>query len=409
MPIELYTGKPGNFKTAFLVARMIAESKKDSPRPLIAYGINELEPGIATIMTNPEKWNDIDPEGEPVCDCPAPGDKELVKRPLHAHVVPNGSLVFVDEAWKWFGHLQDASRQPTPPHAIALAEHRHRGIDFVWTAQGPNQIYPFVRPLIDEHTHFVRKFKSLIVDRYVWGEMQDSVKSNSTRDAATKTTVTAPKHVFGKYKSASEHTIKTKIPAKVFALPAVLLAAGALLYFGIQAARPSKMAESYRAKEGASGLPDARPSIYASSSDRPGTTEPESAADYAKRHLPRFPTMPHTAPIYDDRTVTADPVIYCMASASGRDAQGVHHGSSVSCLTEQGTRYDLPEEQALYVARWGQPYNAYRQNNRGYREAGEYANPHGSQQPAGQPTIAALSAPQQSTYGDLGITNNPGG
>ena len=40
MPIEVYTGKPGNGKTAFMVKRLLAEAKKKDARPLFAAGID---------------------------------------------------------------------------------------------------------------------------------------------------------------------------------------------------------------------------------------------------------------------------------------------------------------------------------------------------------------------------------
>ncbi|WP_223903055.1 zonular occludens toxin domain-containing protein, partial [Lactobacillus laiwuensis] len=127
MPIELFTGQPGNGKTALMMERLVAEAKAAN-RPIFAVGIDGLDPGLATVLDDARHWNDKDAEGN--------------------YIVPNGSLIFVDEAWKWFGHLHDATRQQTPRHVLELAEHRHRGLDFVWTTQQPNQLYPFVRGLI---------------------------------------------------------------------------------------------------------------------------------------------------------------------------------------------------------------------------------------------------------------------
>lgn len=100
MPIDLYTGQPGNGKTALMVERLIAEAKK-AERPIFAAGIEGLKPGLAEVLDDPRGWNAKDSSGE--------------------FIVPNGSLIFVDEAWKWFGHLHDASRQATPKHVLDLA------------------------------------------------------------------------------------------------------------------------------------------------------------------------------------------------------------------------------------------------------------------------------------------------
>ncbi|WP_239499611.1 zonular occludens toxin domain-containing protein, partial [Stenotrophomonas maltophilia] len=187
MPIELFTGQPGNGKTALMMERLVEEAKAAN-RPIFAVGIDGLDPGLATVLDDARHWNDKDAEGN--------------------YIVPNGSLIFVDEAWKWFGHLHDATRQQTPRHVLELAEHRHRGLDFVWTTQQPNQLYPFVRGLIGAHSHVVRRFGTKMLDVYRWGELNEEIKSLAKRDMAQRTTRLLPSQVFGQYKSAEVHTIK---------------------------------------------------------------------------------------------------------------------------------------------------------------------------------------------------------
>ncbi|MDD0943869.1 hypothetical protein LOD58_11585, partial [Xylella fastidiosa subsp. multiplex] len=63
----------------------------------------------------------------------------------------------------------------------------------------------------------------------------------------------------------------------------------------------------------------------------------ETETAYAKDHLPRFASMPWTAPIYDSRSPTADPQLICMSGGEGLDAQGRYKGMSCTCYTEQGT------------------------------------------------------------------------
>src|SRR5690606_6192513 len=129
----------GHGKTSLMVEHLLKEAKAKDPRPLVAYGIDGLKPGLATVLKDPREWNAVR-EGE-TCHCHDTENSEACE----SHVIPNGALIFVDEAWKWFGHLHNATRQSVPPHVLALAEHRHRGIDFVWTMQSPIQIYPFAR------------------------------------------------------------------------------------------------------------------------------------------------------------------------------------------------------------------------------------------------------------------------
>lgn len=325
MPIEIYTGKPGNGKTALMVERLLSESKKGE-RPLFAAGIEELEPGLATVLDDPRRWNEKDADGN--------------------HLVPDGSLIFVDEAWKWFGHLHDASRQATPPHVLALAEHRHRGLDFIWTSQGPNQIYPFARPLIADHYHVVRQFGTSIIDVYHWQELQEEVKSQPRRESADRTTKTLPSVSFGKYKSASEHTIKRRIPWKVYALPVLLVALVALVWLSIELLKPSRMAA--HAAEGPEAA-QADPGLTVGTAPAGTARAPLTTADYIAVHMPRVPAQPWTAPVFDGRDAQSQPELYCMST-----------DTSCSCLTEQGTRYIINPTQCRYMARWGPSYNAYK-------------------------------------------------
>ncbi|MDC6711128.1 zonular occludens toxin domain-containing protein, partial [Leclercia adecarboxylata] len=149
-------------------------------------------PGLATALDDAREWNAKDSQGN--------------------YVVPDSSLIFVDEAWKWFGHLHDATKQSTPKHVLDLAEHRHRGLDFVWTLQQPNQLYPFVRGLIGSHSHVVRRFGTKFIDVFRWGELQEDIKSSGKRELAQRTTRLLPSASFGSYKSAEVHTIKAKLP-----------------------------------------------------------------------------------------------------------------------------------------------------------------------------------------------------
>lgn len=402
MPIEVYTGKPGNGKTAFAMERLTAEAAK-AERPIVAAGIDGLRPGLATELADIRRWNDIDPHGDPVCDCPEPGDPDRKPRELHAHVLPNGALCFVDEAWKWFGHLHDASRQSTPLHVLSLAEHRHRGIDFIWTTQGPNQLYPFARPLIADHYHCVRRFGTQIIDVYKWEELQEDVKSASKRENAQRTTRSLPKAVFGSYKSADAHTIKAKIPLKVYALPVMILAGAGLIWLAIELLKPSAQASEVAEQGQAAGLPAAGPGSLTRAGNADGPRY-ETIADYVEAHAARIPTLPWSAPVYDDRDVVADPQIWCMASGAGRGASGEWLDASVFCLTEQGTVYKLPEKQARYFARWGSPYNPYKEAPE--QHSGQLDRE--AEPPSASPATAVLTAPQATGYGDIGINPNPG-
>ncbi|WP_414608404.1 zonular occludens toxin domain-containing protein [Stenotrophomonas pavanii] len=347
MPIELFTGQPGNGKTALMMERLVAEAKAAN-RPIFAVGIDGLDPGLATVLDDARHWNDKDAEGN--------------------YIVPNGSLIFVDEAWKWFGHLHDATRQQTPRHVLELAEHRHRGLDFVWTTQQPNQLYPFVRGLIGAHSHVVRRFGTKMLDVYRWGELNEEIKSLAKRDMAQRTTRLLPSQVFGQYKSAEVHTIKARIPLKVLALPLMALVGLGLAYWAYTLLRPSAVADVADTKGTQSASADAAPAHAGTGTRKDGAPRWPSVAAYVEDHMPRIGTMPWTAPIFDDRQARSDPQLVCMSSMEGLDAQGVRQEASCRCLTEQGTAYELSQPECRTLARNGPVYNPYRERSEDRRD-----------------------------------------
>ncbi|MDD0928112.1 zonular occludens toxin domain-containing protein [Xylella fastidiosa subsp. multiplex] len=346
MPIHVITALPGGGKTAIMVEMLEVEAKL-AARPLFAAGIDGLQPGLATVLDDPSQWNAKDAQGN--------------------YVVPDGSLIFVDEAWKWFGRKYGGVRQTTPDHVLELAEHRHRGLDFVWTTQlAHKQLYPFVHGLIGRHTFIKRRFGTRFLDVWEWDELVEDVNSASNRDFSRHSVRTLPKHVYGLYKSAEIHTIRSRIPLRIFLIPLCFVlclicvwyawrslrsdSIGATL-FGQQSPEKAELAKPVGTAGRSSGAP-----LGAGQTPRWAT-----AVAYARDHLPRFPSMPWTAPIFDGRSLTADPQLICMSGGEGLDAQGHYKGASCTCYTEQGTLYDLLEAECRRIARSGPVYNPYRE------------------------------------------------
>lgn len=334
MPIEVLTGLPRNGKTLRMMW-LLEQAAKDAKRPLFAAGIDGLQPGLATVLDDPRRWNERRPDG--------------------SYIVPDGSLIFVDEAWKWFGHLHNASRQATPVHVLDMAEHGHRGLDFVFTTQGPGQLYPFLRTLIQGHTHCVRVMGAEAAKLYFWPELNDDVKSPSMREAAITTFWRYPRALYAKYHSANVHTVKFKLNPRIALLGVLILAVVVLGYFGISRFRqeaPGLAAAA--ASDGGSGAAEVPatggiPLRVPTPAERIAYTE-----EYAYRHTPRIAGMPWTAPIFDGRPVTAEPRLLCIARGQdGRDG--------CNCYTEQFTPVvgiDLGE--CMTMAKQGEPYNPYR-------------------------------------------------
>lgn len=376
MAIELYTGQPGNGKTVQLMKRLLAEASKGE-RPIFASGVDGLARGLATDLPDARKWNEVASPTGGECNCTA-------APPGHLHVVPDGAIIFIDEAWKDFGHLQDATRQATPAHVLALAEHRHRGLDFVWTTQMPNQLFPFLRGLIGSHTHVVRRFGTRFVDLFTWGELQEDVKSAGKREVAQRTTTTLDKSTFDKYKSATLHTVKRRIPLKVMALPLLIVAAVGIGYVAYQKMKPDAITERITGEKASAAGTAAPPS----SESRGKAPVYRTAVEYVEAFTPRIAAMPWTAPAYDGRPVVAKPVALCVKSGAGLDGNGEFRRAGCHCRTEQGTVYLMSRNQCAAIVQAGGVYNPFLEPQV-ERQASRATQPGAGQRPAAMAAPAA--------------------
>lgn len=329
MPIQLLTGLPGHGKTLRMVS-MIQDAAEKGDRPIYVAGLEGLVDGPWTTIDDPTKWRDL----------------------------PDGSLIFVDEAWKWFGHLHDARGAKTPKHVLDLAEHRHHGMDFVWTTQSPAQIYPFARTLIAEHTHVVRKLNSSACELYNWSELQEDVKSTTSRQRAAVTYWMHPKKLFGMYKSASLHTMKVRIPRMVWALPVVALAFAACVWSFVNWQRGKTQAPQSAAGLQSSALPTTTAAAFALPSSqqaqRAGNTLRQT--DTLAYLRPRLPAMPWTAPAYDDAKFADPPRIACVSTPVTCTCYAYGNAQLVKWRTD--------EELCRIIAREG-IYDPIRRDDRG--------------------------------------------
>lgn len=325
--MTLITGQPGHGKTAYAVTRIFDFVKEG--REVYVHGIKnfDYERAGAKHIEDPSKWQDL----------------------------PDGSVVVLDECYSAFPNRNPGAK--VPDHVEKLARHRHRGFDFIFMAQQTIQIDPFMKGLFEEHIHVRKKF-----GRYRkllrWSAFQSNVKAVCT-DAEDWL---LPSWVFEYFTSTVLNTSKNRIPKWVWLIALVVLvvvSAGLYLknYYARKAAAEASATGSTattalpfvpRGTSGAGGSADAHEPKFA------------TAQEYARAHLPRFATMPWTSEVFDHRAPTSDPLLMCMSSPGGTDAQGEFKGPSCTCLTEQGTAYDIGEPECRRVARLGMPYNPYR-------------------------------------------------
>lgn len=314
-------------------------------------------------------------EGEKVYQCGFKGiNVEGVidwEDPRKWQELPPGAILFVDEAQKWFGERRSGH---APDYLKAMNTMRgEEGVRMVLLTQHPKYLDSHIKDLVGCHEHLLRESGKLSSKLWRCDEIMEDPRSPRGRSKADVETFKIPVKEYGdKIVSAnSPHTIKYRMPALlkkailIGGLGALFL--GGTWFFVVKGALGDRAKANEKAAGGA-GSPTATLSagrLSATSSSGRGASGSEGARPkwesevaYATDHLPRFGTMPWTAPVFDSRAPVAKPELYCMSSLPSPDEP---HEPSCTCLTEQGTTYDLTQAECRRVARFGVPYNPYKE------------------------------------------------
>lgn len=314
MPITLVTGLPGHGKTLYTLARWKAEAEKEG-RPVFHNNI----PGL-----NIPGWMPFD-----VKDWGG---------------LPAGSLVIIDEAQFAF---PVTGRGQTPLWVQELATHRHKGIDFVVITQNPMLLDTFVRKLVDRHFHIVRRFGTHFakVYEFVNGVKEDVAKN---RKDGIEHEFRYPKDAFNWYKSAELHTVKRRIPARVYLIVILPFVFGALVWTAYHRMSPEYAKEQatkagYASSEQTAAM---QPGAYVQTGRAPGPSGSSqmTPAEYAAAYTPRIEGLPHTAPIYDGVTQPQQAPYPAACIASAKKCQ---------CYSQQGTRLDMRDALCRQLADGG--------------------------------------------------------
>lgn len=301
MAIKLYTGLPGAGKSLSLVDELRQMRQREPGRLVFAFGIDGLKEGLAQ-PCDPRKWEDL----------------------------PDGSIVVVDEAQK----VWPSRRAGDPPDDVrAFSEHRHRGFDFLLATQNPKFIDSYLRGLVDQHTHVVRRWNDSKVDRYIWQEGQEDVKSRAVRAAGQRQRWKYPRECFDMYKSSTMHTMKRRLPWQYWLMIVAGVLAIPMIWYAIHRVVGLRHISQ-----------DAGVSPAASSTARPSFSVGgekvrwATVEDYVKDHIPRVANQPWSAPVFDQEAIAAKPDLLCIEYH--RVIKGVDQ-QLCSCYTEQVTPYDL--------------------------------------------------------------------
>jgi zona occludens toxin len=363
MAIELFTGLPGAGKTNHFVDRILKAVAEG--REVFVCNLNGCDiPGV-TIWDDPRRWEEL----------------------------PAGSLLAVDEAQKFWRATRSSE---VPPEVLAMETHRHLGIDFLLTTQQPTYLLKHLRGLVGRHVHHLRRTKKT-AQTWTWNQVVEDVESQTERERADGALYLYNQQAFRHYKSTEQDTHKPKIPRKAVFAAAVFATLAVGFYYLTGILSGDTTATEIATASGV--LPEASHRMRRES-------EPMSTEAFVAALTPRVPTLPWSAPVFDERDVQSEPRLFCMSSEAGYDASGKWQPASESCITEQGTPYELEANAARMLAERGEPYNPYKRPP--------------EEQPM-QPTTAGvgaahgdalngtvMTAPQIGAYGDLGITANPG-
>lgn len=355
--IYQYTGQPGHGKT--LHALLQALEFKDEGRTVYAVNVRDLDHAKSGLLPmTPEQFR----------DWPA--------------FLPDGAVCLVDECYEHDMLPKLGPGVKLPHHIEQLAKHRHRGLDFIFVCQSPaKQMHTFVHDLIERHTHVRRRFGMNFVHLRIFDRYEP--RPEKAHPLILKRT-RLPKRPQGLYKSTELDTTERKVPWYYYAAGVVIVGiiGGVVwVYVGINRQFDGDRVASAATAPG-NGASATVPGAGGAAVARKSLGTP---SEYARAHLPRFGPMPWTAPVYDDRSVTADPELFCMSSLPGRDGQGEELGITCTCLTEQGTLYALTMPECLVIARRGPVYNPYKK----HREEGVQGPA-----PAAMDAPASVSSPE---------------
>lgn len=287
--IYLITGTPGSFKTLSTIGRVLKyqEEQKKLGAERTVYCANVS--GI-----NIDGWQTF--------EC----GKDWIN-------LPDGAIVVIDECQKeeqGFGRMSQAAKVPL--HISELETHRHRGIDIFLITQGPHLINSHIKPLIDTHWHYVRK--------YGWDRAHVYTSTGIIKNPETKANLKDLEHsiykpdksLFDKYQSATLHTVQKRVPKAIYLGIPSLIALIFAMFMGIKTVKgladaPSETPNNTAEKINSMPKPQQFELMQ---------TEQETIKfDPITAYVPRIEHMPETAPAYDDLRQAKDfPRAQCIAN-----------------------------------------------------------------------------------------------
>ena len=262
--------------------------------------------------------------------------------------MPPGSVMFVDEAQKVW-RTRRGNKEP-PQELYDMEEHRYQGIDIYLISQDPSYLDSHIKGLVHKHWHCI-PHGNKCSRVFEFNECQDNTKSMIKRANAQFTVWDHPVKHYDDYESAMVHLDKPKIPWRQrLGKPMLyggILGCAVIMYLLIWGPTPKASAS-----EGG-GVPAAqRASSLFGNGVGIAAAAPVTPEGWLAAHSPLVPAFPVSAPVYAGRSVQDYPRPYCMAS-------GVNGSESCTCLTQQGTKYDMDLFECVRLAHDGPAFDPY--------------------------------------------------
>lgn len=304
MPLTLVTGTPGAGKSLYVVDLL----SKETERPIYYANIDNLNlPWIK--LDDPFNW--------------------------HLEVQDN-AIVVIDEVQTVFP--QRGTKREAPDAVRFLEIHRHHGLDVYFITQLPKLLDHHARALVGHHIHFTRKLGWSYSTKRQSDEIMEISLKESSSVAAEK--FVFPKKAYQYYKSAEVHTIKKRIPAKLFLLPTLLLLLGGIIY-GISNTIFDQEDLLVDTEQNPFSPAQAFNSINPLASRDNHVLDVQT--DFIERHTPAIEHLPQTAPIYND---LYDPVVIPRTAA----CIYFHKKNRCTCWTQQATKVPTKFETCKEIA-----------------------------------------------------------
>lgn len=248
---------------------------------------------------------------------------------------PDGTIFLIDEA---HNDLPNRPAGSTVPDAVKmLAEHRRRGFDFYLVTQHPQNIDSFVRRLVGPpgwHRHLKRSFGVDMVSVLEWSAVNPNCEKDGSGKTGTVTMQAFPKEVYGWYKSASLHTGKKKLPAKLWVFLACVVLIPLLLWFA-----SSSLLKRTQAK-----VPEKTATQAAADAPVQAVNAKLTPEQYIDQRTPRLKDFPHTAAAYDEVT---------KPTVAPYPAACVSMGKTCKCYTQQATLLQVSGPVCLQIVAQG--------------------------------------------------------